>query len=70
MPTPMERFNTKFEISTKSKMVVAVQLPTGVEIIVNTDNVDKKMEYYRNAYNEYLELKTNNDIRIINYMFV
>lgn len=70
MPTSMDRFVNKFKISTKSKMVIAVQLPTGIELIVNTDNLDKKMEYYRNAYNEYLELKTNNDIRIINYMFV
>ena len=64
------KFVQAFETSTKSKMVVAVQLPTGIEIIVNTDNVPEKMQYYQAAYNDCLELKTNLGIRIINYMFV
>jgi len=65
-----EKFLNDFENSTKSKMVVAVKLPTGTEIIVNSDNLDGKVEYYKNAYNDNMELKNNTDIKIVNYMFV
>lgn len=68
--TCKEIFLNAFEESTKSKMVVAVKLPTGIEIIVNSDNLDGKVEYYKNAYNDDMKLKNNTDIEIVNYMFV
>ena len=52
------------------KMVVAVKLPTGIEIIVNSDNLNGKVEYYKNAYNDDMKLKNNTEIEIVNYMFV
>lgn len=63
-------FLDAYEKSTKSKMVVAVKLPTGIEIIVNSDNLNGKIEYYKNAYNDNMELKNNTGIEIVNYMFV
>lgn len=68
--TKKDAFFGAYTESTKSKMVVAVKLPTGIELITNTDNLDGKMEYYRNAYDDDLQLKANPEIKIINYMFV
>lgn len=40
------------------------------EIIINEyDNFDKKLEYYKNAYNENLELKAVNTIKIIGFTY-
>ena len=53
------------------KMVVAVKLPTGAtEIIINTENIQSKYEYYLSAYDEEMKLKTNSDIQIVGCMFV
>lgn len=40
------------------------------EIIINpTCNFEDKLHYYQNAYNENLELKTCNDIKITGFTF-
>jgi hypothetical protein len=54
-----------------SKMVVAIMLPSGAkEIIINTEHIIEKMDYYMNAYDDELQLKANFKVRILNYMFV
>jgi len=68
--TCKEIFFNAFEKSTKSKMVVAVKLPTGIELITNSDNLEGKMAYYKGAYNDDMKLNFNHEIEIINYMFV
>lgn len=56
--------------STATKLVVAVKLPTGAtELIINTENIKSKADYYSNAYNDELKLKNNNDIQIVGWLF-
>jgi len=68
--TKLRKFLNAFKQSQRLKMVVAVQLPTGIELIINSDNLDKKADYYMNAYNSDLELKNNTSIKIVDYMFI
>lgn len=43
----------------------------GLETIINPiSNVDYKIDYYTNAYDNDLFLKANKDIRIINFTFI
>ena len=40
------------------------------EVIINSkSNFDKKLEYYQNAYDEDLTLKTFNGVRIIDFAY-
>lgn len=40
------------------------------ELIINLEsNIDKKIAYYENAYNDNLELKSNNSIKISAYSY-
>jgi hypothetical protein len=53
------------------KMVVAVRLPTGAtELIINTDQIESKVEYYKNAYDDDMKLKNNPAIEIVGCLFV
>ena len=53
------------------KMVIAVKLPTGAtEIIINTENIESKYEYYLTAYNDLMQLKNNTNVCIVGCMFV
>jgi antirestriction protein len=53
-----------------SCMVIVIHLPTGAkEMIVNHSNIEGKMEYYKKAYNEKMELEQNNEVKIIGYLF-
>lgn len=53
-----------------SKMVIALKLPTGAtELIVNSEKIDSKIEYYNLAYTDKLELASNNDIKIVGWLF-
>lgn len=52
-------------------LIVAVKLPTGaIEIITNTDQIESKVEYYKNAYDDNFCLKNNPAIQIVGYMLV
>ncbi len=52
-------------------LVVAVQRPTGaMEVIVNSQDLDDKIEYYMEAYDDDLQLKANNNVKIVNWMVV
>lgn len=74
--TMKEQFKYQFSRSCElfgnvTKMVVAIKLNTGAtEIIVNTENIQEKYEYYLDAYDEDLCLKHNKDIQIIGCLFV
>lgn len=74
--TKQEQFKFEYENSLRlfgeiKKMVVAVKLPTGAtEIIINTENIQSKYEYYLTAYDEEMKLKTNPAIEIVGCMFV
>lgn len=74
-PTTKELFIAKYQIAqaergTVTKMVVAVELPTkAVELIINTDQIESKVEYYARAYNDDMKLKTNPDVQILDVLF-
>lgn len=60
-----------FELEKVKYLVVAVKLPTGaIELITNTDQIESKVEYYKNAYDDNFCLKTNPAIQIVGYMLV
>lgn len=62
-PLP-EHFKPKY-------IVTAVKLPTGaVELAVNTENIESKIDYILEAYDEDMHLKTNQDIVMQNIMVV
>ena len=52
-------------------IVTAVKLPTGaIELAVNTENIDAKIDYILDAYDGDMCLKTNRDIVMLNIMIV
>jgi len=52
-----------------AKICLAIKMPDGnTELIIN-QNAKAKIDYIRNAYDDDLRLKNNNDIQIVNYMF-
>lgn len=63
-------YDAKEKLGSVSKMVVAVKLPTGAtELIINSEQIHSKVEYYRNAYDKELNLKANPSIQIVGYLF-
>jgi hypothetical protein len=70
--TMKEKFSLDyFESGEFTKMVIGVRLPTGAtELIINTENIQEKFEYYLNAYDDWLRLKNNPQVQIVDYMFV
>ena len=50
--------------------IVVKTLNGRCELIVNTlENFEDKMEYYKSAYNEDLTLKSNRNIRIVDFEY-
>lgn len=65
-------FIIKQAIKTKTNFGVFVEMPgyESPEIIVNpVENLEKKLEYYKNAYDENLKHKHAEGIKIIGYTF-
>jgi hypothetical protein len=65
----------KYEVCNKNArihyVVTAVKLPTGaIEIAVNDQYLEKKLEYILSAYDEQMRLKTNNSIVMIDAIVV
>jgi hypothetical protein len=59
------------EFGEVKKMVVAVKLPTGAtELIINTENIQSKYEYYCTAYDMDMKLNNNKEIQIVGCLFV
>lgn len=51
--------------------VQATKLPTGaIELAVNTENIESKIDYILEAYDDDMCLKTNRDVCIQNIMIV
>lgn len=54
-----------------TKMVIATKLPTGAtELIINTENIEDKYNYYLTAYDMDMKLKTNDQVNIVGCLFV
>ena len=54
-----------------TKMVIAIKLPTGAtELIINTENIEDKYNYYLTAYDMDMKLKTNDQVNIVGCLFV
>lgn len=52
-------------------IVTATKLPTGaIEIAVNTNNIEAKIDYILEAYDDDMRLKANPDVVIQNIMVV
>ena len=52
-------------------LVVAVKLPSGaIEVITNTQNIEEKLKYYYEAYDDDFRLKTNTVIKVVGFMVV
>ena len=52
-------------------LITAVKLPTGaIELAINTENIESKIDYILNAYDAEMCLKTNPEIRMANLMVV
>ena len=52
-------------------IVTAVKLPTGaIELAVNTSNIEQKIDYILEAYDNDMKLKTNPEIQMTNLMIV
>ena len=52
-------------------IVTAVKLPTGaIELAVNTSNIEQKIDYILEAYDDDMKLKSNPEIQMTNLMIV
>ena len=67
--TIKDKFLYDFEMSTKSHIIVIIKRPEGgEEIIINTQNLDEKIKYYAEAYDDDLKLVKNPEVQILNYL--
>ena len=56
---------------TPQYMVTAVKLPTGaIELAINNTNIEAKIDYILEAYDDEMHLKTNPEIEMQNIMIV
>lgn len=57
------------DLSDKQVLVTVIQLPTGAkEIITNTDQLQSKVDYLKNTYDDEFKLKANPAVKIINFL--
>lgn len=72
MKTRKDMFKDAFVSAGSVKtMVIAVLLPTGAkELIINNEHIVNKFEYYCSAYDDDMKLKYNNDVSILNWLFI
>lgn len=51
-------------------LIVGIQCYDAKEMImINRDNFIEKIDYYKRTYNDNLVMKTNENIKIVTYMF-
>ena len=65
-------FVVKTAIKTKQSLGVIIEMPgfESPEMIINpVENLEKKLEYYKSAYDDNLEHKNAKGIKIIGYTF-
>lgn len=61
--------NVEDLVSAPKVLVVAIQLPNGaIEIITNHENLEEKINYYKENYDTDFRLKHNRDVKVINWM--
>jgi hypothetical protein len=68
-----DQFLFDFEKSKKQMIIIVVNRPEAQdsrEIIINSSELDDKINYYKEAYDDELKLKRNSDVYIENYMFI
>lgn len=52
-------------------IITVVKLPTGAkEIAINTSNIEDKIDYILDAYDDEMKLKTNQNISMCNILIV
>lgn len=69
--TKKEEFIKKWESSVNNLLITVLKMPFGsFETIINSQNLDEKVNYILNAYDNDLRLKTYEDIQIIDYIIV
>ncbi len=71
--TAKDQFLYDFEKSKKQMIILVVNRPEAFdskEIIINSSELESKIEHYRNTYDDDLKLKRNPDIFIENYIFI
>lgn len=50
-------------------LIVVVQRPDGAkELIVNSENIEEKIKYYNDFYDENFALRNNSQIKIVGYL--
>lgn len=65
----IEKFDK--EMLLMNVLVIAVMLPTGaIEIITNYQHINSKIRYILDNYDEHLQLKANNDIKILDFIIL
>lgn len=68
-----DQFLFDYEKSKKEMIILVVNRPEANdsrEVIINSSELDAKMNYYRESYDDDLRLKRNSNIYIENYMFI
>lgn len=50
-------------------LIVSIKLPSGtIEVILNSQNLEEKFQYYLDNYDDDLKLKTFDKIQILNWI--
>lgn len=58
-------------IGTPQLLVTVVQLPTGaLEVIQNTQQLDTKITYLSDAYDDDFKLNNNPNVRIVDFILI
>jgi len=68
-----DQFLFDYEKSKKEMIILVVNRPEANdsrEVIINSSELDAKMNYYRESYDDELRLKRNSNVYIENYMFI
>lgn len=68
-----DQFLYDYEKSKKQMVIIVINRPEAHdsrEVIINSSELDAKMNYYKEAYDDELRLKRNSDVYIENYMFI
>jgi len=70
IPTP-EEIAEGHDAFKPSYLITAVKLPTGaIELAINTENIEAKIDYILEAYDDNMHLKSNTVIQMANIMVV
>jgi hypothetical protein len=71
--TAKDQFIYEYEMSKKQMIIIIMNRPDAIdsiELIINSNELDEKMEYYKEHFDDDLVSKKNEDIFIEKYMFI